>query len=73
MRSIHQALKPGGEVILIDFQRIPGVSSDFVMGHVRAGQEVFTKEVLEAGFEQVDERKGILKESYFVRFRKVEK
>jgi ubiquinone/menaquinone biosynthesis C-methylase UbiE len=72
MRSIHQALKPGGEVILIDFQKIPGVSSDFVMGHVRAGQEVFTKEIIEAGFEQVDERKGILKESYFVRFRKVE-
>ena len=73
MRSIHGALKPGGEVILIDFQRIPGVSSDFVMGHVRAGQEVFTKEIVEAGFEQVEERKGLLKESYFVRFRKVEK
>jgi ubiquinone/menaquinone biosynthesis C-methylase UbiE len=73
MRSIHEALKPGGEVILIDFQRIPGVSSDFVMNHVRAGQEVFTKEILDAGFEQVEERKGILKESYFVRFRKVEK
>jgi predicted methyltransferase len=73
MRSIHEALKPGGEVILIDFQRIPGVSSDFVMNHVRAGQEVFTKEILDAGFEQVEERKGILKESYFVRFRKIEK
>jgi predicted methyltransferase len=73
MRSIHEALKPGGEVILIDFQRIPGVSSDFVMTHVRAGQEVFTKEIVEAGFEQVEERMGLLKESYFVRFRKVEK
>jgi len=73
MRSIHDALKPGGEVILIDFQKIPGVSSDFVMGHVRAGQEVFTKEIEEAGFKQIDERKGLLKESYFVRFRKVEK
>jgi predicted methyltransferase len=72
MRSIHQALKPGGEVILIDFQRIPGVSSDFVMNHVRAGQEVFTKEIIDAGFEQVDERKGMLKESYFVRFKKTE-
>jgi predicted methyltransferase len=73
MRSIHDALKPGGQVVLIDFQKIPGVSSDFVMGHVRAGQEVFTKEIVEAGFEQIDERKGLLKESYFVRFRKIDK
>jgi predicted methyltransferase len=72
MRSIHRALKPGGSVVLIDFQRIEGVSSEFVMGHVRAGQEVFTKEITEAGFRQVDERKGLLKESYFVRFEKVE-
>jgi predicted methyltransferase len=71
MRSIHRALKPGGAVILIDFQRLEGVSSDFVMTHVRAGQEVFTKEITDAGFRQVEERKGLLKESYFVRFEKV--
>lgn len=69
MQSIHRALKPGGSVVLIDFQRIEGVSSDFVLGHVRAGQEVFTKEVTDAGFRQVEERKGLLKESYFVRFK----
>jgi len=62
-----------GEVILIDFQRIPGVSPDFVMNHVRAGQEIFTKEIIDAGFEQIGERKGLLKESYFVRFRRAEK
>lgn len=72
MRSIHRALKPGGSLVLIDFQRIEGVSSAFVMGHVRAGQEVFTKEIVEAGFRQVEERKGLLKESYFLRFEKVE-
>jgi len=72
MRSIHRALKPGGSVILIDFQRIEGVSSDFVMTHVRAGQDVFTKEIIDAGFRQVEERKGLLKESYFVRFQKVD-
>jgi SAM-dependent methyltransferase len=70
MRSIHRALKPDGQVVLIDFQKIEGVSSDFVMGHVRAGQEVFTKEIVEAGFRQVEEVKGMLDESYFVRFEK---
>jgi len=70
MRSIHKALKPRGEVVLIDFQRIEGVSDDWILGHVRAGQEVFTKEILDSGFVQIDEKLDLLDESYFVRFRK---
>jgi len=70
LASLHKALKPGGEIILIDFKRIPGESSDFVMGHVRAGQEVFESEVTAAGFEKVGEVKDVLKENYFVRFRR---
>jgi predicted methyltransferase len=73
MRSIHEALKPGGVVILIDFHRIEGVSSDWVLSHVRAGQEVFTREITDAGFKQIEEKKGLLKESYFLRFEKVER
>jgi predicted methyltransferase len=71
MASIHRALRPGGEVILIDFHRIEGVSSEWALGHVRAGQEVFTQEIEEAGFRQVEEKKDMLDESYFVRFKKV--
>ncbi len=70
LASLHKALKPGGELILIDFKRIPGESSDFVMGHVRAGQEVFASEVMAAGFEKVGEVQDVLKENYFVRFRR---
>jgi len=43
MRSIHRALRPGGQVVLIDFHRVEGVSRDWIFSHVRAGQEVFTK------------------------------
>jgi hypothetical protein len=57
-------------VILIDFHRIQGKSSDWVMGHVRADQEVFTKEIESCGFKQVGEKK-LLKENYFVYFQKV--
>jgi predicted methyltransferase len=70
MASIHKALKPGGQVVLIDFHRIEGKSREFVLGHVRAGQEVFTKEIEHSGFQAVDEEKGILQENYLVRFRK---
>jgi predicted methyltransferase len=71
MRTIHEALKPGGQVVLIDYHRIEGVSKEWVLGHVRAGQDVFTQEIVDAGFKQVEEKKKLLKESYFVRFEKV--
>jgi len=70
LASLHKALKPGGTIVLIDFKRIPGQSSDFVMGHVRAGQEVFESEIVAAGFEKVAEVKDVLKENYFVQFRR---
>lgn len=71
MRSVHRALKPGGQVVLIDFQRIEGVSDEWVLGHVRAGQEVFIKEIQQAGFKQIEEKPDLLDESYFVRFEKL--
>lgn len=69
LASIHRALKPGGQMIVIDFKRVPGVSSEWTLKHVRAGQEVFTAEIRDAGFAVVDEVK-LLKENYFLRFQK---
>ncbi len=71
LRSLHEALRPSGQVILIDFHRIAGKSRPWVLGHVRAGQEVFTKEIESCGFEKVGEEK-LLQENYFLRFRKVQ-
>jgi predicted methyltransferase len=73
LRSIREALKPKGQMVVIDYKRIPGVSPDWILGHVRAGQEVFTKEIEEAGFKQIEERKDMLKESYYLRFEKIVK
>jgi hypothetical protein len=55
----------------VDFHRIKGVSTDWIMGHVRAGQEVFTKEIVASGFKQVEEKK-FMKQQYFLRFEKIE-
>lgn len=70
MKSIHSALRPGGIICLIDFERIEGVSSDWILGHVRAGKETVQKEMEEAGFERIDEVKGLFKDNYFLKFRK---
>lgn len=69
LQSIHDALRPGGQIVLIDFERIKGKSSEWVLGHVRAGKEVFVREVKSAGFKVIGEE-SFLKENYFVRFKK---
>jgi len=70
MASLFQAMKPGGRVILVDFRRIPGTSSDWVLNHVRAGQDVFETEIIDAGFEKASEEPELLQENYFVVFKK---
>jgi ubiquinone/menaquinone biosynthesis C-methylase UbiE len=72
LASLHRALRPGGEVLLVEFKRVPGKSSDWVLNHVRAGQEVFTAEIVGAGFQQIEEQ-DFLKDNYVVRFRKLRK
>lgn len=71
MASIHRAMKPDGELVVVDFERIEGVSSDWILGHVRAGKEVFRAEIEAAGFELVEEV-DMMTENYFLRFRKVD-
>lgn len=70
LASLHQALRPNGEVFLVDFKRVPGVSSDWILNHVRAGQEAVTAELEAAGFKKLEEI-PLLKDNYVLRFRKV--
>jgi hypothetical protein len=58
-------------LVVIDFIRTPGTSRQWVIDHVRAGQDVFEQEITQAGFRKVSESKGILKENYLAVFEKV--
>lgn len=72
MASIHHALKPGGELVVVDFIRIEGQSRAWILEHVRAGQDVVTQEIVSAGFEKVrDEETPFLRENYAMRFRRI--
>ena len=71
LASIHRALQPGGTLIVIEFERIEGESSDWILEHVRAGREVFAAEILAAGFELFEEVDLGMDDTYFLRFRKV--
>ncbi len=73
LASIERALVPGGRLVVIDFERIEGVSRDWILGHVRAGKETFRAEIERAGlrFVREVEIEG-LAENYFLEFRKPE-
>lgn len=69
LASIHMALKPDGRLIIIDYEKIPGRSSPWVLGHVRANQETVIAEITAAGF-SLDRSHDFLRENYFLEFRK---
>jgi predicted methyltransferase len=67
--TMRAALRPGGTLYLIDFRRLPGLSSNWIMNHVRAGRSDVVAEVEAAGFALLDEPLA-LQGNYFVRFRR---
>lgn len=70
LNSIHRALQPEGRLIVIDYRKIPGVSSEWVMGHMRADRRAVIAEIEAQGFRLIDD-KDVLKANYFLVFAKV--
>jgi predicted methyltransferase len=71
--SIRQALRPEGRLVIVDFERVPGVSREWVLDHVRAGKPVVRREIETSGFDYVSETDvDGLEENYFITFRKKE-
>jgi len=69
LAEINRALRPDGVLMLIDFKRIEGVSREYILKMVRAGEGTFTDEFLNAGFELVERRDDMFPENYLLRFR----
>lgn len=67
MTSLRGALKRDGSVVIVDFRKIPGFSSPWVMGHVRANESIVIGEIESAGFRLVEDR-DLLRTNYFLRF-----
>ncbi len=75
MSTLHDALRPGGEIVIVDFHKIPGVTREWIMGHVRANQATVIKELHRFGFEMTSNQPtdDFLDENYMIRVKKVEK
>jgi SAM-dependent methyltransferase len=71
LASLHEALRPGGLLVVVDFDRVPGRSRDWVLEHVRAGKDAVAAEIEAAGFRLQDQPAVAgLQENYVLRFRR---
>ncbi len=68
LRTIARALRPGGRLVVVDFERIPGKSTAFALEHVRAGKETTIAEITAAGYTLVREI-PMMAEQYVLEFR----
>ncbi len=67
LASIRRALRPGGMLIIVDFERIEGKSSPWVLEHVRASKEGVIREIEAEGFRFTGQG-DFLRENYFLKF-----
>jgi predicted methyltransferase len=72
LASIHRALRPGGQLVIVDFERIRGVSDEWVLDHVRCGKGTVADEIRDSGFDFVEEIDLGMEGQYVLRFRKRE-
>lgn len=72
LASVHRVLRPGGRLVVIEFDRHEN-SSEFVRKHIRASKAEFAQEIRDAGFvqEPLSKVPGF-KENFMLRFRKAE-
>ena len=73
LASVRRALKPGGTLVVVEFDRVKGKSTEFVLKHVRADKKIFVEEIKAAGFELLPSGvTPVLKENFFLRFRRTD-
>ena len=69
--SLFKAIRPLGSLYVVDFERIPGTSREWVIDHVRADKRTVIKEIEQAGFVFEEELPlPELAENYLLRFRR---
>ncbi|MEA3411417.1 MAG: methyltransferase [Pseudomonadota bacterium] len=67
LASLRDALREDGELVVVDFRKVPGSSSPWVMNHVRADRDAVIAEIEGAGFRLIGEN-NLLRTNYMLQF-----
>jgi SAM-dependent methyltransferase len=72
LASIHRALTADGTLVLVEFDRVPGESAEWLLDHVRADKATFQAEIEAGGFVLTSEPElAGLEDNYVQVFRKL--
>ena len=73
LASIHDALRPAGRLIIIDFD-LRKDSGDYIKQRARASKRTYSREITAAGFEPVETKNApAIKDNFFAEFRRIER
>jgi len=68
LASIRRVLKPGGRLVVVDYERVPGVTPPARVEHVRVDKRGAIREIEAAGFGLLEEKKKMMRDNYFLVF-----
>jgi predicted methyltransferase len=68
LKSLYSAIRPGGRMLIVDFVRIEGRSSEWALEHVRCGMGMVIDEVEAAGFDFVERKDLGMADQYVITF-----
>lgn len=73
LASIRHALRPGGRLVIIDFD-LRENSSEFVKQRARAVKEVYYQEIMAAGYQLIEKKDAYaIQDNFYAEFRRVER
>lgn len=55
LTSIHSALRSAGELFIVEYDKQPGVSSEWLINHIRGTREEFSAEIEAGGFQMTQD------------------
>lgn len=71
LASIHRALRPGGRLVVIDFD-LRKDSPESLKQKARASKEVYFQEIEAAGFKRIETKKApVIRDNFYAEFRRV--
>ncbi len=71
LSDIIKILKKNGRLSIVEFDKIPGKSRQWIMDHIRAEKKVFLNEIISAGFKYEGESDIPFKENFMINFSKI--
>jgi ubiquinone/menaquinone biosynthesis C-methylase UbiE len=71
LEDIKKILKKNGRLSIVEFDKVPGKSRQWVIDHIRAEKKVFLSEIISAGFKFEGEANIPFKENFMLNFSKI--